>query len=224
MRHYRSSIPKEARERITATFLRSPKKFKAECRLNGVVVGVRYFHPTGDLSIEFPLLNGLTHGIVYRSEIPGMLASSEPFFAGLPHGTARQWSDEGKLIGTYSMRHGTGIDLWRCEHSETGLPYVSEVRYVKDGKWHGFEWWLDERGRVTHERHFSDDHLHGIERLWNPEGRLRRGYPKYWVKSMPVTKRQYERACAADSTLPLFLEKGNRPRRKFPPEILPHLR
>jgi hypothetical protein len=36
------------------------------------------------------------------------------------------------------MQHGTGIDLWRNCHDR--FVYLSEARYVRDGKWHGFDW------------------------------------------------------------------------------------
>lgn len=223
MKHYRSSIPKAARERVTATFVDSPRKYKVECRLNGKLVGIRCFHETGELESEHPLKNGLIHGIVYRSDTPGKLLSAEPYSNGLPHGTARQWSEDGKLLGTYTMKHGTGIDLWWCQHSNSAVPYLSEARYLKDGKWHGFEWWLNEDQKsVMQERHFQNDHLHGIERLWKHQGRLRRGYPRYWVNNVRVAKRQYLCACAKDPTLPPFRETDNRPQRRFPSEVVAH--
>jgi antitoxin component YwqK of YwqJK toxin-antitoxin module len=189
--------------------------------LNGKVVGIRHFHETGELEDENPLRNGLLHGIVYRSDIPGKLLSAEPYANGFPHGKARQWSNEGKLIGTYTMRHGTGIDLWWCECSENGLPYVSEVRYYKEGKRHGPEWLLNEDQRsVWSERHLRTGQMHGIERSWNQKGRLDRGYPRYWINDIRVTKSQYIRACAKDPTLPPFRETDNRPQRRFPSEVI----
>jgi hypothetical protein len=225
MKHYRSSIPQAARERVTATFVTCPQKYKVECVLNGKVVGIRYFHNTGELADESPLKNGLTHGTVYRSDVPGKLLSAAPYSHGLPHGTARQWSEDGKLIGAYTMRHGTGIDLWWCESFENGLPYLSEARYVKDGKWHGFDWWLNEDQKsVWEERHFRNGQIHGIERLWNWKGRLHRGYPRYWVNDLRMTKRQYLRARAKDPTLPPFRKTDNRPQRRFPAEVIANLR
>jgi len=221
MRHYRSSIPKSARERVTATFAASRQKRVAEYTLNGKVVGIRHFHETGELESENPQRNSLLHGIVYRSDIPGKLLSAEPYFEGFPHGTARQWSDDGKLIGTYTMRHGTGIDLWWCECSENGLPYLSEALYFKEGKRHGFEWWLNEGQRSVHEeRHLRNGQLHGIERSWNQQGLLHRGYPRYWLNDARVTKSQYVRACADDPALPPFHERDNRPQRRFPSEVI----
>jgi hypothetical protein len=222
MKRYRSSIPKAARERVVATFVTGPQKYRTNCTLNGKLVGVRYFHETGELAVERPLKNGVLHGIAYNTDIDGKLLSAEPYFNGLLHGVARQWSDDGKMLGTYTMRHGTGLDLWWLDHS--GFAYLSEARYVKDGKWHGFEWWLnDDQKSVWQERHFWNDQLHGIQRLWNgATGRLRRCYPRYWVHDQRVTKRQYLRACGNDTTLPPFRERDNRPLRKFPREVAVH--
>jgi hypothetical protein len=224
MKHYRSSIPKAAHERLVSTFVTSTQKYKVECVLNRKVVGVRYFHETGELALECPLKNGRLHGIEYRFDVPSRLLSAEPWVDGLQHGVARQWSDDGTLIGTYEMKRGTGIDLWWVQLSD-GVPHLSEARYVKDGLRHGFEWWLNEdQGSVLEERHFWNGELHGIERHWNPGMRLRRGFPKYWVNWERASKRQYIRACAKDPSLPPFREEDNRPERKFPPEIAAHLR
>jgi antitoxin component YwqK of YwqJK toxin-antitoxin module len=218
VKHYRSSIPKAARERVTATFTTSPQKYQAECILNGKVVGIRRFHEAGELEFELPLKNGVRHGIQYRSEIPGKLLSAEPYSNGFPHGTARQWSDDGTLLGSYTMKHGTGFDLWWAD--ECGFPYLSEVRYFKDGKRHGFQWCLNaDQKSVWWESHFHNNQMHGIERSWNHLGRLHRGYPRYWVNNLRMTNRQYLRACDKDPTLPPFRETGNRPQRKFPPAI-----
>jgi antitoxin component YwqK of YwqJK toxin-antitoxin module len=225
MKHYRSSIPKAARERVTATFVNSPKKYKVECVLAGEPVGIRYFHETGELALECPMKNGSMHGIEYRSDVPGKLLSAEPYSNGLPHGNARQWSHTGKLLGAYTMKHGTGVDLWWQEGFENRPSYLAEARYYKAGKRHGFEWWLNEDQKsVWEESHFRSDERHGIERHWNSQGRLCRGYPKYWVNDARVTKRQYLRACAKDASLPPFREADNRPQRKFPPEVAAHLR
>ena len=189
--------------------------------MNGKVVGIRHFHETGELEYENPLRNGLLHGIVYRSDVPGKLLSAEPYFKGFPHGTAKQWSNDGKLMGTYTMKHGTGIDLWWNPHSENGLPYLSEVHYYKEGKRHGFEWWLNEdQGSVHEERHWRNGQMHGIERSWNQQGRLQRGYPRYWLNDVRITKSQYIRACAKDPTLPPFREADNRPQRTFPSALM----
>jgi hypothetical protein len=89
--------------------------------------------------------------------------------------TVSKWSNDGELIGTYRMKNGTGLDLWRVKADwGNGRIYMSEARYVKEGKWHGFEWWLnDDQKSVNDENHFWENLQHGIERSWNKQNRLR---------------------------------------------------
>ena len=54
------------------------------------------------------------------------------------------------------------------------------------------------------ELHWRKGRLHGIEREWNPKGRLRRGWPRYFVAGRRLDKRRYLRACAGDTSLPEF--------------------
>jgi len=144
MKNYRSSIQKEARERILATRLTGTRKYKTEYTLNGKVVGIRQFDENGLLEFECPLRNGVTHGTLYDFT-DGVVTFAEHYTNGLADGTAKQWSADGELIGTYTMKHGTGLDLWRAKNNwGRGRVYLSEARFVKEGKWHGFEWWLNE--------------------------------------------------------------------------------
>lgn len=225
MKHYRSSIPKRATECVLATHISGPQKYLAEYRLNGRVVGFRQFDQDGEIQSERPVKDGLTHGTQYFFD-PGTVAFSEPYKKGLAHGTARQYSEEGRLIGTYSMIRGTGIDLWRHKTNWGTGPsvFLSEARYFRDGMRHGFEWWLNEnQNTVSRECHFKRDRKHGIERAWTAGGRLKRGYPKYWIDNQQVTKRQYLREMRRDLALPSFRDADNRPKRTFPPEIRRHL-
>lgn len=221
MKHYRSSIPKVARERVLATHLTGPQKYMAEYRVNGKVVGVRQFDQSGQLEVERPIKNGLSHGTLYICE-EGIMTFAEPYRQGLAHGTARQWSHDGELIGTYTMKHGTGLDLWRQKRNwGTGRVFLAEARFIKKGKWHGFEWWLNEDQRgVYDEHHFWENLQHGIQRSWNSKDRLRRGYPRYWVNNERVTRREYLHASAKDPNLPAYRKSDNRPRRRFPSEVL----
>ena len=100
--------------------------------------------------------------------------------------------------------HGTGYDIWRWEWWE-GFAPVSEVHSMQDGVPHGYEWWMDADQRsLDHERHWSEGKYHGIERRWNHQRKLHRGYPKYWIRGEAVTKRQYLKAAKSDKTLPRF--------------------
>jgi hypothetical protein len=218
---YNSSIPSGAIERIVSEYQREGNLVclrRAECCLDGHIVGERFYDEDGTLAGERPLTDGQKHGVEYRWN-DGHLISAEPYWEGKPHGTAMQWSQDRRLLGTYTLVHGTGLDIWRAVR-EDGSIYVSEVHSMRDGMPHGFEWWLDEdQKQVWDERHWHLGELHGIERQWNDSGRLRRGWPRYWIHGTKVTKRQYLRAAASDETLPPFREEDQSPQRSFPPEI-----
>lgn len=195
-----------------------------EYRLDDKVVGRRYFRDDGVLGTEYALKDGLTHGTLYYfDDYPdGVLKVhfAWPHRNGLPNGTAKQWSRDGKLIGTFTMRRGTGWDLWRQDFGD-GSIVLSEARHYRDGKWHGFEWDFDfeDQSCPTSENHFWENLQHGIQRDWNSNGRLSRGYPKYWINNKQVTKRQYLRAATKDPNLPPFREIDNLPKRQFPTEV-----
>ena len=113
------------------------------------------------------------------------------------------------------MVHGTGVDLW---FMRPGV--ISEERHCLDGLRHGYErWWGEDNTRVWEESHFWHGVEHGIFRQWNRVGRLRRGYPRYFVSAQRVTKRQYLQATHRDSTLPIFIEEENLPVRQMPEEV-----
>jgi hypothetical protein len=225
MKNYRSSIPKAAQERVVSMWESCGLKQKVECVLDGEVVGIRWFGEDGLMATETPRKNGLNHGTMYyfNDRMDGKLrvTFAERYRDGFAHGTARQWSlYSGRLIGSYALIHGTGIDLWRGESYSGRSVHLQEARYLKSGNWHGFEWWLDEDQKTIHqEAHFWENLQHGIRRDWNSEGKLRRGYPQYWVKNERVSKRQYLRACDKDPNLPRFREIDNLPKRNFPPDV-----
>ncbi len=217
-KRYKSSIPSAAEERIVERFADGSRR-KTEYTLDDELVGVRFRNKQGQLEHETPLRDGRTHGVVYSFYFAGILTLAEPYENGRIHGTARQWSDDGRLIGTYTMVHGTGFDLWRGLRSD-GSPYLAEVHSLQEGLRHGYEWWINEdHETVYRECHWFHGELHGVEREWNATGRLRRGYPKYYVHDRKVSKRDYLRACKLDPTLPVFRRAENAPRRRFPKEI-----
>jgi antitoxin component YwqK of YwqJK toxin-antitoxin module len=76
MKHYRSSIPKAARERIVETFETNGRKRKAEYRLNRKLVGIRYFYETGELEAEIPMQDGRQHGTFYDLSPEGVVLSA----------------------------------------------------------------------------------------------------------------------------------------------------
>ena len=191
-----------------------------ECILNGELVGQRSYDSDGRLIIETPLKGGKKHGREYVwDDFSGNLESVEPYVNGKMHGLAKQYGQNGKVIGTYRFVRGTGYDIWRYERRDGSIG-VSEIFTVRDGSLHGHEWWLrSDQHSVWHERHWQQGKYHGIERMWNDKNRLKRGYPKYWIQGQKVRKRVYLKAAEQDKSLPKFQDKDNRPRRKFPIKI-----
>lgn len=224
-RRYKTSIPANAKPRNAVMCAGSTGK-RLDYYLRGTLVGTRHFDENDQLELEIPLRDGLRHGTEYTWFWGEWLSSAEPYCDGKPHGVAKQWSANGKLIGTYKMVHGTGIDLWRgsIDGSDAGPYCLSEVWYKQDGRLHGFNWWInDDQKTVWMEGHYLHGQSHGIERSWNSQGRLKRGFPKYFVNGEQVDKRRYLRAAESDATLPRFRLKDNQPQRTFPPEIARHL-
>ena len=191
-RRYKSSIPSSATERVVERYEDGAKKL-AEYVVDEQVVGTRFWDEDGYLSLERPRKDGLIHGIEYTWYFDGVLTSAAPYVNGKPHGVAKQWSQSEKLVGSYTMLRGTGIDLyWNpLGGLEEAGYYLSEVHYMRDGELHGYTWWLDEdHASVTVERHDVRGFLHGIERHWNEHGRLRQGFPRYFLNGNRINKRQ----------------------------------
>ncbi|MGE3911892.1 MAG: toxin-antitoxin system YwqK family antitoxin [Chloroflexota bacterium] len=194
----------------------SPGMLDYVCRLNGVEGGTRRRTTDGRLLHEAAYRDGKLNGWLRDWDQDGRLAFEGFRIDFLEHGICRQWH-EGRLIGWYIMDRGTGLDLWR---NADGM--LSEERYLKDGGLHGYtRWWSTPDNRtIWWEEHFQDNVQHGIERQWNGEGRVKRGYPRYFVHGQRVTKRQYLSACKKDPTLPPYRPEDDRPERPLPPEYV----
>jgi antitoxin component YwqK of YwqJK toxin-antitoxin module len=203
-----SPIPETADERIDATWEDGSKKI-ATYWIAGQQVGYRHWEPDGQLSMEYGMQDGRRHGPFRTWHEDGQIHEDATYHEGKEHGTTRQYDETGMLIGSYTMVHGTGVDLW---FSQPGV--LSEERYCEDGQRHGYErWWNDDNTTVWQESHYHHGIEHGVFRRWNQHGRLRRGYPQYFVAGQRMTKRQYLRAQASDPSLPPFDERENLPNR-----------
>ena len=211
-----SSIPEGAEEVLEETIehehVSSVPSYS--CRVNGEIVGKRARTADGRLVHEMGWRGDRPHGWFRRWDEPDVLTWEAFMVDGREHGIARQW-EGGRLIGWYVLDHGTGVDLWRDADGS-----LSEERYYKEGRLHGFlRWWFgQDNARIWWEEHFHEGMQHDIERQWNDAGRVKRGYPRYFVRGERVTKRQYLRAAAEDPTLPPFRPADNRPERPLPPE------
>ena len=222
MKRFKSDIPANVIEQTTREFRRDGLAIYhrfTNCLLNGEVVGQRAYGEAGQLITETPMRNGNKHGREFQWDDDGTLSLIEPYRNGKIHGTAKQYGRHGSVIGTYSLRNGTGYDIWRVENEDGGI-YISEIHSLRDGLPHGYEWWLTEKPHIlSHERHWREGEFHGIERRWNVANKLSRGFPQYWINGERVPKTKYLRAAEKDPSLPPFRLKDNSPRRRFPVEI-----
>ena len=210
MKTARRIIPQNAREKVVK---RHDKGFKqvALYYASRKLVGHRSWDNEGHLAQEYAIRNNEKHG-VFVSYWPNGIANWVTHYVdGKEHGISRQYDYKGKLIGKYRMRHGTGVDLWFDAPGE-----LSEERYVRDGKWDGFERWWSTRHSVFAETHFKENLEHGIKREWTAGGNLRRGYPRYFIRGNRVSKREYERACKEDPSLPRYRSEDDSPKRTQP--------
>jgi len=220
---YQSNIPTAAQEVVISEFKEEDGCFwykKTEYILNGEVVGQRFYDNHENLMHEEPLKNGKRHGLVYRWDEEGTLTFCEPFKNGMPHGIAKQYDESGKIIGTYEMDNGTGYDVWR-NIREDGSIYISEIHSMENGKYHGYELWLNEdQETIWLEKTWLNNMLHGAEYQWELNGKLSDGYPKYWVEDNEVSKEEYFLKAKTDSHLSSIFESNNIYKRNFSSGII----
>ncbi|MCB1592875.1 MAG: hypothetical protein KDI90_10545 [Alphaproteobacteria bacterium] len=231
-RAYCSDIPANASEKIVSFYTEDENAReqggtihyeRREYLLDGELVGYRQFDHEGRLIIETPMKDMRKHGTEYTWYwyAPDCLSLSEPYENGKVHGTARQWTIGGELMGSYTLEHGTGYDVWRIQDEEDGLIYVSEIHALQDGKLHGFQYWLNrDQKTIVGERHWNEGFLHGIERHWTDDGQMADGYPKFYIDDREVPKNLYMEEQRRDESLPRYDKKDDINARHFPESLL----
>ncbi|GAB4197798.1 MAG: hypothetical protein OHK0022_16390 [Roseiflexaceae bacterium] len=209
-----TEIPETAQEIVDQTWQGGARR-AAWYEQDGQRVGYRAWSEEGVLLMEQALRDGVPHGRLRIWHDNGQLCEEGWYQDGREHGQTRQYDWDGTLIGSYTMDHGTGVDLW---FMRPGV--LSEERHMRDGQRHGYErWWDEDNLHVWEESHFWEGQEHGIFRRWNDAGGLARGYPRYYVRGQRVSKRQYLRAAASDPTLPPFRPEDQAPQRSIPEDV-----
>jgi antitoxin component YwqK of YwqJK toxin-antitoxin module len=184
-------------------------KFNTHHFKGGKLVARCSWEANGGLGLVVPVRGGRENGVASRYHENGRLMWRTTYRNGLEHGLASQWNSRGKLLGKYRMVHGTGVDLWWDEQGR-----LLEERNVRDGKMHGVErWWM---GPLWRESYWWEGAEHGIHREWRVDGRLKPGFPKFYLRGEKVTKAVYARAALSDKTLPEYTAKGDTARRAQP--------
>lgn len=230
---YQSDIPVEAEKRFISPYRREERCTESGCGasiwleeceywLNGELVGKRSFEEDGSLAIERPFRHGKFHGRYYRWHIDAGLEYAAMYLNGKRHGNTYQWDEDGTLIGSSTFEHGTGYDLWWDRYWQANKPgfFLAEVMAYKDGRQHGFQWWLNEdQQSVWKEMHYWEGNWHGIWRMWDHDGILDPGYPKYFVCNNEVDRKTYVAASLKDPTLPAWREADQLAGRTFPEDL-----
>ncbi|MBW4622727.1 MAG: hypothetical protein KME17_25635 [Cyanosarcina radialis HA8281-LM2] len=208
-------IPADAIEQIDECWGDGSKK-SAFYYVGNEKVGYRWWDEAGNLAMEYGLKDNLMHGSFRTWHDNGKLCEESYYIAGKEDGIAKQYDEDGSLIGTYEMDRGTGVDLWY-----QGQGILAEERSLQDGNLHGYErWWNSDNQTICREQHFQSGIEHGIYREWDRYGRLRRRFPQYFVKGQKTSKRRYLRACQQDESLPKYIAAENSWERPLPSKIV----
>jgi hypothetical protein len=209
-------MPPDATEHVIARFDSGAKK-RSEFQQHGAVVGVALWEDDGAPCWAWCLRDDQKHGPEVEWWTRGGVAFVEHWVSGVLHGPARHFDEEGRLLLETELVHGTGVDLWCDSQSWT----LSEETWLRDSRLHERRWWnTDQRTVYREELHAARDEHAGIEREWNDRGRLRRGFPQFFVGGERVDKRAYLRAAERDPALPRHLPEHDDPRRQLPSEFV----
>ena len=112
----------------------------------------------GQLRQKSPVTRGRRHGVARTWHPNGIRATEQYFKNGLLHGRCRQWDEEGKLLGEFVMRQGTGVQReWhdngqlKIEVSTVGGQFCGRNRiWLRDGTLVSERFYLHRRQVTPH--------------------------------------------------------------------------
>jgi hypothetical protein len=207
------SIPASATERVTKRDEQG-RKTVSEFWFRGRKVGRVTWSPDGNDFIAVGLRNGVRVGYQLSYHDYGAIYA-EPFVRGVLHGLAMQFSSRGKLLLGSPFKRGTGTDYW-CDDDGR----LAEEHPLVAGRPSGTErWWCEDQKTVYSETEWLDGEWHGATRYWN-NGRLDRGFPKFFVRGNRVSKRAYVQLAKTEPSLPPYCPEADRPARALPKVFL----
>lgn len=164
----------------------------------------------GALLHEQPLdARGRHHGIEVERDDTGAVVWCATWVHGSMHGPLILFDESGLPALVTEFVHGRGTDLWMS------CGRVSEVRELVDGVPHGLVRWGDPE-EPSEEGYFDRGRRHGIFREWETNGRLRKGFPRFFLRDARVSRRAYELAQAKSSSLPPYIAREDANDREMP--------
>jgi antitoxin component YwqK of YwqJK toxin-antitoxin module len=136
---------------------------------------------------EWERRRGKRHGRYVRRDEDGQLVQEGEFADDLPHGTWKQWSPDGALLGTYQMVHGTGTrrnwhdngtlrleePMRAGESVETTRAWMPNGDLMLENTHYDDRWVMRsyENGVLSIATTFVDDEKHGDEIHYDPGGK-----------------------------------------------------
>jgi hypothetical protein len=113
----------------------------------------RVYYRNGVAALEEVYQAGILHGHRTTWHRNGRIASKETYRQGVLHGVCRQWNEQGKLLGSYRMINGTGIQhLWyedghiQNEFSTVNGTWTGRRRFwLRDGTLASEAWLIENR-------------------------------------------------------------------------------
>lgn len=191
-------LPSAARERVVARFS-SGAKSRSQLHHDKKLIAEVLWEDDGIPAWGWRLKNGEKHGPSVEYWHNGQVAFIEPYVAGRVHGVTRHFDEQGRLLLESRYVRGSGVDLWCDLHNRT----LSEETWSREGRLHGVRRnWNSDGETVWLEEHWENGELHGVVREWNDKGRLRRGFPRYYLHGRKVPRRGYPFAVPKSDDLP----------------------
>jgi len=135
-----------------------------------------------------PWKNGEIHGVVKTFYPSGELLGESPHVKGKAHGVSKTCAKDGFVLQTIpykeGKRHGTMIEHWAdTKKRKSEIPY-------KDGKVHGTVRQYYRSGKRKREIRAWEDKFHGIEKVYDEEGKLTK--TQYWILDERVPKKEFD--------------------------------
>jgi antitoxin component YwqK of YwqJK toxin-antitoxin module len=166
-------------------------------RVGEKLVAQQRFWKNGQMYSETLFKDGMKHGVERFWYDNHQIRFESPYKAGAMHGVFKQWDRDGKLLGSFEMKEGTGVrKLW---HDNGQLD--KEEPY-KDGKEDGTLKFYFPDGKPRQIIHYKEGQAHGVSRIWDKGGKLTENSPLYYVNGKKVSKEEYDKAAEKDSSLP----------------------
>ncbi len=112
-----------------------------------------------------PYRKGKRHGLSTGWASNGRKVEEGTYAAGLKHGVWRQWSRSGKHLGSYEIKHGTGVERW---WHDDGSPW--RIVGWRNGAYHGRSARWNDAGVQVSEGQFHSGLPDGTWTQWNDAG------------------------------------------------------